>query len=207
MPKGVLTQGLWGSYFLPRLGLRGSYVAILAQGLAQDLAPDLVQDLAQDLAQDLVQDLAQDLVHDLAQDLVQDLVQDLAQDLAQDRGKNTGDSAPGKPGRALWQTEITGGLCGIKPNMGTWVLWWSWTRTLWEPILDGQIWQSRFFLLWEGLVGPGPRGAWSLWGAGPGPYGTWGLWDLELVGGEVEFDDLPPSAAARQKSPRENQPG
>ena len=126
---------------------------------------------------------------------------------AQDRGKNTFGERRTNAGRALWQTEITGGLCGIKPNMGTWVLWWSWTRTLWEPILDGQIWQSRFFLLWEGLVGPGPRGAWSLWGAGPGPYGTWGLWDLELVGGEVEFDDLPPSAAARQKSPRENQPG
>ena len=100
-------------------------------------------------------------------------------------------------GRALWQTEITGGLCGIKPNMGTWVLWGSWTRTLWEPILDGQIWQSRFFLLWEGLVGPGPCGTWALWDLELVGGWTWTLWDLGLVGlvacGEVDPDLVIPS--------------
>ena len=51
------------------------------------------------------------------------------------------------------------------------------------------------------------RALWDLGLVGPGACG--GL-DPDLMGRgacEVEFDDLPPSAAARQKSPRENQPG
>ena len=114
VPKGVLTQGLWGSYFLPRLGLRGSFHPRRARAPENNNSPrNYYFPAGVPLPQEgsywnvLVAILT-------AQDGSRWLK--LGSHFGSSWAQTDRETPLGKQrtnaGRALWQTEITGGLCG-----------------------------------------------------------------------------------------------